>query len=110
MLNVTFKKIESRLEQAEGLAPENREELKRLLSTLQTEVSELAKSHPEQSESITGFVDVSTHEATRPTQQSHLLKPALDGLSGTVVGFEEEHPQITEAINRICVLLSNMGI
>jgi len=110
MIDETFKKIEKRLSGAQGLQDASREELKSLLGTLRDEVTELSKTHPEKSQSIAGFADLSSHEAVKAEQEPELLKPALQGLEASVMGFENEHPKLTQLVNRISLLLSNMGI
>jgi len=110
MIDETFKKIEKRITGASGLKSESREELQDLLETLRDEVTQLSKTHPEHSESIVGFTDLSSHEAVKAKQQPELLKPALQGLEASVMEFENEHPKLSQIVNRISLLLSNMGI
>ena len=110
MIDETFNKIEKRITGAEGLPDDSRKELAELLTTLRGEVTELSKTHPEHSQSIAGFADISSLEATKSNQQPELLKPALQGLEASVVEFESEHPKMTQLVNRISLLLSNMGI
>ena len=93
MIDDTFKKIERRVTDADGLGTDKKAELQGLIETLRSEVNELAKTNPEQSRSIAGFAEVSTHEATREEKQPRLLQHSVDGLSASVVGFEKEHPQ-----------------
>ena len=110
MIDETFKKIERRVTDADGLDTDKKAELKGLIETLRTEVTELAKIDPEQSRSIAGFAEVSTHEATREEKQPRLLQHSVGGLGASVIGFEKDHPQLTEIVNRVCMFLSNMGI
>jgi len=81
-----------------------------LLSILKTEVSELSKTHAEHSRSITGFAEVSVHEAIREEKNPQLLKLSLEGLSTSVEGFESSHPKLVGIVNSICLTLSNIGI
>ena len=110
MIDETFKKIEKRISGAQGLKTESREELRDLLETLRGEVTHLSKTHPEHSESIAGFADISSLEAVKANQQPELLKPALEGLEASVMEFENDHPKLAQLVNRISLMLSNMGI
>ena len=81
-----------------------------MLADLKAEVASLSKSDAEQARSIAGFTDVSTHEATRERKQPQLLDASLAGLKSSVNGFEQSHPKLVEAVNRIATALSNLGI
>ena len=110
MIEDTIEKIEARIRKASSVPEENKAELLNLFSTLKSEVAQLARTHEDQAQSITGFSEVSTHEATREEKNPELLKHSLDGLSSSVNGFEESHPELVQIVNRICVTLSNLGI
>src|SRR5712671_6733665 len=74
MIEDTIGKIESRIEGADAIKEERRQELLQLLGTLKAEVAALSKTHGEEAQSIAGFTQVSTHEATRTEQNPELLK------------------------------------
>jgi hypothetical protein len=106
----TITQIEARIEKTESLDDAKKRELLDLLSTLKIEVSDLSKTHPEQTESITGFAGISIHEAMREEKNPQLLKLSLHGLSTSVEGFESSHPKLVGVVNSICLTLSNIGI
>ena len=110
MIEETIGKIESRLQSADAIQDDRRRELLGLLSTLKSEVAELSKTHGEQAESIAGFADISTHEATRSEQNPHLLKLSLEGLNSSVHGFEKSHPRLVQIVRAVTNTLSNLGI
>lgn len=110
MIDNTIEKIEARIQSGESLSPERKQELLRLLATLKAEVTELSKTHGEQAQSIAGFAEVSTHEATRSAQDPRLLDLSLQGLTGSVEGFEKSHPRLVQIVNTISNTLSNLGI
>lgn len=110
MLEDTIGKIQSKIESADSIKEERRQELLQLLGTLKSEVANLSKTHGEQAESIAGFTEVSTHEATRSPQNPELLDLSLKGLSSSVAGFEESHPRLVRIVNAISNTLSNLGI
>src|SRR5580704_12740040 len=110
MIEDTITKIEARLQQTDGLTDAKRGELQQLLATLKAEVAKLSKTHAEQAESIAGFADISTHEATRGQQNPELLKLSLNGLTSSVEEFEKSHPKLVQIVNAISNALSNLGI
>jgi len=110
MIRETITKIEASVKDAQSLNDEKKKELLNLLSTLKTEVSEFSKTHPEHTQSITSFAEVSVHEAIREKKNPQLLKLSLQGLSTSVEGFESSHPKLVGIVNSICLALSNIGI
>ena len=110
MIEETLGKIEAKIEGAEAIKEERKRELLQLLGTLKSEVAELSKTHGEQAESIAGFAEVSTHEATRAEQNPHLLRLSLEGLSSSVNELEKSHPRLVQIVNAISNTLSNLGI
>ena len=110
MIRDTISEIEARLQNSSSLSPETRRELTELLAKLKGEVTELARTHADQAASIAGFVQTSAHEATRSEKNEQLLKLSLDGLSTSVEGFEQSHPDLVQIVNRICTTLANLGI
>jgi len=110
MIEETIGKIESKVQGAEAIPQERRQELLDLLGRLKSEVAVLSRTHGEQAESIAGFTEVSTHEATRSEQNPELLKLSLEGLTSSVGEFEESHPRLVQVVNAISNTLSNLGI
>jgi len=110
MIEKTIREIEERVQGADAIKEERRQELLKLLATLKAEVATLSKTHSEQAESIAGFTVVSAHEATRTQQNPDLLKLSLKGLSSSVEGIEASHPRLVQIVNAISSTLSNLGI
>lgn len=110
MIEDTLAKIEARLQSTESVPEEKRRELQQLLATLRGEVAALSKTHAEQAESIAGFAERSTAEATREQQNPRSLELALEGLGSSVEEFESSHPKLVQIVNTISQALSNLGI
>lgn len=106
----TIDEIEDRIKAATSMKEQDKEELMKLLSVLKDEVVTLAKTHPEQAESITHFTRASAHEATRDEKNPQLLKLSTKGLASSIEGFENSHPELVRIVNAISQMLSNMGI
>jgi hypothetical protein len=110
MIEDTIGKIEARIEGTDAVKEDRRQELLQLLGTLKAEVADLSKTHGDQAQSIAGFTQVSTHEATRAEPNPELLKLSLDALGSSVRGFEESHPRLVQIVNSISNTLANLGI
>ena len=110
MVQNTIEKIEEKIQINASLTEKNRNELLVLLATLKSELTKFTDEQAEHAESITGFIERSTHEAMRREKNPDLLKHAVDGLSASVKGFEVSHPQLVETVNYISNTLANMGI
>lgn len=110
MMRETIARIEARLKGAEKMSDDTRAELLALLDELKSEVSGLAESHADEAQSIAGFAQVSAHEATRSERNEQALQHSLGGLEASVAEFEQSHPKLVAAVNRVCQALSNLGI
>jgi phage I-like protein len=110
MIHETLSQIEARIRNAEAVKPESKEELLKLLATLQQEVADLSRTHEEHAQSIAGFTAISAHEATREEKNPQLLRHSLAGLASSVQGFEQSNPRLVQIVNAICTALSNLGI
>jgi malonyl CoA-acyl carrier protein transacylase len=110
MIENTLGEIETRINQAGAVSPEQKRELLQLLATLKTEVATLAQTNGDSADSITGFAKISTYEATRADQNPQLRELSVRGLRSSVDGFEQSHPQLVQIVNSISNTLANIGI
>ena len=110
MIEDTIRKIESKLKTNETIKPESKSELIALLAQLQSEIDSLESTNAECAQTVAGFTEVSTHEATRTQKNPQLLELSLEGLRHSVEDFEDTHPQLVGVVNRISTVLANMGI
>jgi hypothetical protein len=110
MIHDRLEKIAADIRGAQNIPDEKKAELLNLLSGLKTEIEALSKTHGEDARSITGFAGVSASEATRAGKKPRLVSASLDGLTSSVEGFEVSHPRLTQLVNRLAVILSDMGI
>ena len=110
MIEDTIKTIEAKIRATSSIKNEKKTELLKLLAGLKSEIVGLAQSKSEHAESVAGFIERSTHEATRREKNPELLKLSLAGLVESVKGFEVSHPRLVADINAVCTTLANMGI
>ena len=110
MIEDRIQKIEAQIQKTEGISRETKSELLELLASLKAEMEALAETHAEDAQSIAGFADASAYEATRTAKKPQLLETAVSGLTASVEDFETSHSNLVQVVNRIAVILSNMGI
>jgi len=110
MIEDTVGKIEAKIQGADSIQGEKKQELLQLLGTLRAEIGRLSETHDEHAQSIARFTELSAHEATRAKQNPELLNLSLKGLSTSVEGFEKSHPRLVQIVNSISNALSNLGI
>lgn len=110
MIEETLSQIKKKIENSESVKEDNKKELMDLLAVLRTEIEQLSETDQDHAESILGFAQTSTHEATRKNRVPNLQKSSLDSLQESVHGFESSHPKLVEIVNSISTALSNLGI
>lgn len=110
MIQERIEQIESKIQGSQNVPEETKCELLQLLQTLRSETGELAVTHPEKAERLAQFTDASAEEALREETRSEVMAPAVTGLTSSVEELETSHPKVVEAVNRLAVILSNMGI
>ncbi|PIQ24980.1 hypothetical protein COW36_06400 [bacterium (Candidatus Blackallbacteria) CG17_big_fil_post_rev_8_21_14_2_50_48_46] len=85
----------------------NSDNLKHAVQALREEIAQLdpsQESHRERLENLLCDLEKQISGETETQGQT------LSGLNQLVTHFESEHPKLTDILNRISVLLSNMGI
>jgi len=110
MIQDRLNKIEEKLRQSNTIKENDKMELLDLIVKLKDEMAELSKTHFEHAESIVGFAELSAHEATRSDKNPDLFNLSLKGLTSSVQSFEVSHPRLVVIINRICKMISDLGI
>jgi Mg2+ and Co2+ transporter CorA len=110
MIEKTISEIEAKISGADSVSTERKQELLKLLGTLKTEIAKLSKTHGEQADSIAGFAQLSTHEATRTEPNPQLRELSLQGLRSSVEDIEQSHPRLAQIVNSISKTLSDLGI
>ena len=110
MIQDRLDKIEERLKQSDTVKESEKTELSSSLTVLRVEIAGLSQTHREQAESIAGFAELSTHEATRGKKSQDLFNLSIKGLTSSVQGFEVSHPELVEIVNTFCTMLAKLGI
>src|SRR3569833_917462 len=106
MIEDTLSNIEARIQASDTIKDDRKRELLQLLGTLKSEIATLSKTTSESAQSIAGFTELSSHEATRSQQIPELLELSLKGLSSSKNKKEKSHPQLAQVVNSISNMLS----
>ncbi len=91
--------------QSSHMKPERKEEIGILLNELEKELDALPSQAKNDARELMDIADRSTKgaiEANDPVP--------LQALRDTVQDFEVNYPNLTRVINRICAMLSNIGV
>lgn len=91
MIEDTIAKIEQRLRSDPSMSAEKRLEMESLLTELRREAAPLNLPIPDR---------------TVPDEP----RGAIDSLAADLTGFETTHPRLVGLVNRISIVLANMGI
>jgi hypothetical protein len=110
MINDTISNIEKNIRKSSTLNKKQKKDFLHQIGKLQKEISVLAKSNPEQAQSIACFTQVSMHEAIRDEKNPKLAQLSFKGLKESVRRFEVSHPKLVAAIDEIMEMLAAMGI
>ena len=106
----TLDSIEEKIRTNNNLSEEKKTELLGLIGKLKEEIKGLSESNAEHAESILGFMERTTHEATRKQKNQKLFDLSSNGLFASVEEFEVSHPKLVQYVNNIASMLANMGI
>ena len=110
MLKDTLTELEKKIKDSENIPPQKKDEYFTLLKDLNAEINHLSRVNAEKAESISGFTNISAHEATREEINPNLIQIAVNGLSESVKEFEASYPKLVSTVNDLCVFLSKIGI
>ena len=103
MIEDRLKNLEDRIEAAGNLPEESRNELLRLLAALRSELAALPGAADATQPSASG-------EAGGEPIEPPVLQAALEDLTDAVKKFETSHAAVAPILNRISIILSNMGM
>jgi prefoldin subunit 5 len=110
MTDERLKKIKSAVESADHIPPGKKAELLAVLAKLKPAITEVAKTHEEEAESISRYVEASAHEAAGRKEHPEGLDRVLNRLKQSVEKFEASHPDLTAFVTEYSAVLSGLGI
>lgn len=110
---MSLKKIEAlekKIESASKIDAKIKEDLLDLMRSLKTELSDLKNINPDSAHDIADKTQVSAEKVLSSDNNKNELQENIDGLQGTVEEFEVSHPKLVQIVNRLCMMLSDIGI
>lgn len=110
MAKETVSKIAEEIKKLDSLEDTKKNEMLELLGKLENEIGVLSESKEEHAQTIANFAQSSTHEAIKKEKNPELQEISIKGLSSSVEDFEVSHPELVKVVNRIIIMLSNIGI
>lgn len=110
MIEDRIQKIEERIHAASHLPPELKTELLDVTAALRKELVQLHSHSSEKAAALTELTEASTHKATSPEGHLPSIEKAIEELNESVEEFEVSHPDLAAALNRMAMILANMGI
>lgn len=107
----TIKKIEKKIKDNSELEPNKKIELLELMGKLKLELQQLQKTDSCKALTIAELTGASTQNALKDQPGSEVTSGhPLKDLETSVEEFEVSHPELVRIINRICIMLSSIGI
>ncbi len=102
--------IEKKIEATSQIDAKIKENLLDLMRSLKTELADLKENHPNTAHNIADKTQVSTEKILTSDNKQNELQENIDGLQETVEEFEVSHPKLVQIVNRLCMMLSDIGI
>ena len=111
MAKETIKKIEEKIRNNTGLEQDKRAELLELMGNLKQELNQLQKTDSSKAKAIADLAGASADKAfNEESTAGESSENPFKELEGSVEEFEVTHPRLVRVINRICIMLSSIGI
>lgn len=104
-------KLEEKIQNNESLEQGKKAELLELMGHLKLELEQLQKTDSRKARTIADLAETSTQKAFDALNAVDISSETpLKELETSVEDFEVSHPRLVRIINRICIMLSSIGI
>lgn len=111
MSEKTINKIEEKIQNNASIDKSKKAELLELMGHLKLELEQLRKTDSSKARAIADLAETSTQKAfDAMTAVDASSETPLKELETSVEEFEVSHPRLVRVINRICIMLSSIGI
>lgn len=97
--------LEAKIKQNDRLTVDEKDELMILIASIDNTMQQLAKTHVQDAEKIQQLADDGAHTAL-----TRGLKEMREEMSESIQTFEVTHPELVDLVNRLCIMLANLGI
>lgn len=102
--------IEKKIKAASRIDADIKKDLLDLMSSLKVELADLKEAHPETAHNIADRTNLSAEKILTSNDAKNELQEDIDSLQETVGEFEVSHPKLVQVVNRLCMMLSDIGI
>jgi mevalonate kinase len=102
--------IEKKIEATSQIDTKIKEDLLDLMRSLKTELADLKDAHPTTAQNIADKTQASTEQVLTSDSKQDELQENIEGLQVAVEEFEVSHPKLVGIVNRLCMMLSDLGI
>lgn len=111
MSEKTINKIEEKIQNNASIDKSKKAELLELMGHLKIELEQLRQTDSSKARAIADLAETSTQKAfDAMTAVDVSSETPLKELETSVEEFEVSHPRLVRVINRICIMLSSIGI
>lgn len=97
--------LETKINYNPHLSVAEKDELLSLVSAIDSNLQQLAKTHQQAGDKIHQIAENGAH-----AEGTHGLKEMGEEIRHSIEEFEVTHPQLVELVNRLCIMLANLGI
>ncbi len=102
--------IEKKIKAASQIDAKIKEDLLDLIRSLKIELAELKEIHSTTAHNIVEKTQASAEQILISDKKQDELQENIDALKETVTEFEVSHPKLVQVVNRLCMMLSDIGI
>lgn len=102
--------IEKKIAATSQIDAKIKKDLLDLMRSLKAELAGLKEMHPETAHNIADKTNISAEKILNSDSGENGLQKDIEGLQETVGEFEVSHPKLVQVVNRLCMMLSDIGI
>ena len=107
-MDSTLKNIKQKIASLESVSTGDKTELNALVENLQQELSTLASNDSAKAAKVGDMVQTTADKALQGDAQT--VQTTIDDFSNSIEKLEVTHPKLTDIVNRICMMLADIGI
>ncbi|MCF6176393.1 MAG: DUF4404 family protein [Victivallaceae bacterium] len=107
-MDSTLKNIKQKIDSLESVSTNDKTELNALVENLHEELSAIASTDLDKASKVGSVVQTTADKALQGDAQT--VQSTIDDFSTSIETLEVTHPKLTDIVNRICMMLADIGI
>jgi Domain of unknown function (DUF4404) len=107
-MDSTLKNIKHKIASLESVSSKDKAELDALVENLHEELSSIASTDHNKASKIGDVVQTTADKALEGDALT--VQSTIDDFSTSIEKLEVTHPKLTDIVNRICMMLADIGI